>query len=153
MLQRGFSLIELLLVIILLGIISIVVFSRVDNSNFDASVAAQDLVEAIRYAQHRSMNASGNTYFEIAISNSGYAVTQGGNVIANPTTGTSPYTDDGWATKGITTNASVTVVFNSRGIPYVSGSELAAALVIQVFKGAESSTVRLEELTGYAHRI
>ena len=154
MLQRGFSLVELLVVIILLGIISIVVISRVDNSDFDASVAAQDLVEAIRYAQHRSMNASGNTRFEITISNTGFVVTQGGNSITNPVTGTSPYTDDSWAAKGISTNTSTTIVFNARGIPLDNlNNELGASLVIQVSKGTESSTVRLEELTGYAHKI
>ena len=153
--QSGFSLIELIVVIVLLGIISISVIARIDATSFDADVAAQDLVEAIRYAQHRSMNASGNNYFQVQITGAGFEVTQNGTPIINPTTGTAPYTDNDWAGQGITSDTATIIFFNSRGVPFdlATGTELAAPVTIQVSYSGQSGGLRLEHLTGYAHRL
>lgn len=148
--SRGFTLVELVLTIIIVGIIAVYAAPRMNPQSFDAQVAAQELVEAIRYTQTMSMNNSGAAAYQITISNSGYRVTQNGVDIVNPLTGTAFYTDSGWAGKGISTNGNTTVSFNSRGRPFDAGGPLTTNPGIQVSAGGTSVTVQLEQLTGYA---
>lgn len=49
--QFGFSLVELITVIILLGIISVVAIGKFDNKGFDERGYTDELTSAIRYAQ------------------------------------------------------------------------------------------------------
>jgi MSHA pilin protein MshC len=149
---RGFTLVELVLTIIVVGIVAVYAAPRMAPSPFDAQAAAQELVEAIRYAQSMSMNSSGANPYRITITTAGYSVSQNGAPVVNPLTGSAPYTDDNWAGKGIGTNTSTTVFFNSRGRPFDqgSGNPLGANLLIQVSAGSASANVRLEQLTGYA---
>ena len=153
--SRGFTLVELVLTIIILGVVAVYAIPRMRATIFDARVAAQELVEAIRFAQAMSMNNSGANYYRIQITNAGYTVTQNGNPIVNPLTNAAPYSDDNWAGKGITTNANTTVFFNSRGQPFdlATGNPLAAALAITVTASGENEIVQLEQLTGYARII
>lgn len=59
--QRGFTLVELVVVILILGIISINVGSRfLSGSAFADRKVADELIEAIRYAQHIAMSRGGN---------------------------------------------------------------------------------------------
>lgn len=59
--QRGFTLVELIIVILLVGILAINVGSRFfSNSSFANRNVADELVEAIRYAQHVAMSRGGN---------------------------------------------------------------------------------------------
>lgn len=52
--QRGFTLIELVMVIVILGILSAVVYERWPTGMEEAA-AAKELKRAVRYAQHKAM--------------------------------------------------------------------------------------------------
>jgi len=59
--SRGFTLVELVVVILILGILSINVGARfLSGSAFADRQVADELIEAIRYAQHVAMSRGGN---------------------------------------------------------------------------------------------
>ena len=150
--ERGFTLMEMIVVMVLLGILSVYVASRLGNEGLAVNAAAQELVEAIRYAQQRSMSDTGAARFAIAIGAGGFRVTQGSADVVNPMTGATPYTDDGWAGKGISTNASITLEFDGRGEPLnrATGASPGVVTVILTETGGDTATVVLQPVTGYA---
>ncbi len=152
---HGFTMIELILVIIILGVLSAYAIPRMDLKMFDAHVAAQELVEAIRYAQEMSMTHSGDAPFQVELDGSAnsYAVTQNGTAINNPYTGGANYISD-WTDVAI--NQTGTIEFNSRGTPSCSGGLAACSepsgnnVTIVVSVGSDNKTVVVERMTGYA---
>ncbi|RMG57249.1 MAG: type II secretion system protein [Gammaproteobacteria bacterium] len=148
---RGFTLVELVLVIILLGILSVYAAARFSAGGYALRAAAQELVEAVRFAQQRSMSNSGAARYAISIQPGGFRVTQGGADVPNPMTGQSPYTDDGWAGKGISTNAGITLEFDARGEPFDAATGNSPGVVdVTLSKGSETALVRIQPITGYA---
>ena len=93
--QSGFTLIELIMVIVIMGALSAVAISKFNRNAFDVVAASGELVQAIRYAQEKSMSNSGATNYQIAITGTGYTVTQGGAWITNPVAGTVGYAKTG----------------------------------------------------------
>lgn len=154
--SSGFTLIELVLVIVLIGILAVVAAPRLgDQAVYDLDRASQDLIEAIRYAQEQSMIHSGATAFQIAISTTGFTVSQGGAAITNPLTGTSGYTNDATEWGGVTISAAETISFDSRGKPTCTAacSEPDDASVnLTLSKNGNSVDITIEKFTGYAHR-
>lgn len=148
--MHGFTLVELIMVIVLIGIVAVYAAPRMDANLFDARAAAQELAVAIRYTQEQSMNNSGAAPFEIAITGTGYAITQGGAPIPNPLDN-SNYTDSGWAGEGVTTNVALSLCFNSRGRPFDAGCATATTTptAITVTAGGDSVVLTVEALTGY----
>ena len=147
---RGFTLIELVLVMVLIAIVAIYAAPRMSSNIFDATAAARELLVAIRYTQEQSMNNSGAAPFEITITPSGFAITQGGNPVTNPLNG-SNFTDQNWSGNGITTDTTTTLCFNARGRPFNSGCTTAATTptTITITAGGDNITLTIEELTGY----
>ena len=140
--QRGFTLVELIMVIVIMGALSAVAVVKFNRDSFDVVAAAGELVQAIRYAQEKSMSHSGATNYQIAISPTGYAVTQGGAAITHPVTGALGYTKT-WS--GISADTTTTLTFNGYGDP-----GLGAPLTIILSKGAERDSVTVENVTGFA---
>jgi MSHA pilin protein MshC len=151
----GFTMIELVLVIIILGVLSAYAIPRINFKMFDAHVAAQELVEAIRYAQEMSMTHSGSAPFQVELDGSAnsYEVTQNGTAISNPYTGGANFVSD-WSDVAI--NQSGIIEFNSRGIPSCSSGLAACSepsgnnVTIVVSVGSDIKTVVVERMTGYA---
>ena len=149
--QRGFTLVELVLVIVLLGILGVYAAARYSNRGYDLRAAASELVQAIRHAQQRSMSNSGAGRYAIAIQASGFRVTQAGADVKNPLTGQAPYTDDGWAGRGISSNVTASVQFDARGEPLdaATGNPIAPLSIVLSDGGGDSLTVTLQPVTGY----
>ena len=139
--QSGFTLVELIMVIVIMGTLSAVVMSKFNRNAFDVVAASGELVQAIRYAQNKSMSHSGATNYQIAITATGYTVTQGGVAINHPVDGTLGYSRT-WTDIALDTTA--TISFNAYGDP-----GLVAPLSITLSKGADSDVVTVENVTGF----
>lgn len=140
--QSGFTLIELIMVIVIMGALSAVAISKFNRSAFDVVAASGELVQAIRYAQDKSMSHSGATNFQIAITSTGYTVSQGGASITHPVDGSAAYTKT-WTDIALDTTA--TIIFDAYGSPVGLG----APLTITLSKGSDSDTVTVENVTGF----
>lgn len=76
--QRGFTLIELIAVMILVGILSVALMSRVDSVNTASVQAGRDsLVAALFFAQQAAM--ARGTDIQLATAGSQISVTEAGN--------------------------------------------------------------------------
>lgn len=139
--QQGFTLIELIMVIVIMGALSAVAISKFNRNAFDVVAASGELVQAIRYAQDKSMSHSGATNYQIAITGTGYTVTQGGSAIVHPVDGTVGYSKT-WTDMALDTTTTIT--FDAYGNP-----GLGAPLTITLSKGADSDTVTVENVTGF----
>lgn len=140
--QSGFTLIELIMVIVIMGALAVVAFSKFSRDSFDVVAASGELVQAIRYAQEKSMSNSGATNYNIKITNTGYAVEQGSSSIPSPVDGSAGYTNS-WS--GIALDTTTTISFDAYGNP-----GLAAPLTITLSKGTGSDSVTVENVTGFA---
>jgi MSHA pilin protein MshC len=121
---QGFTLVELILVIVLLSIISVIALPRFfDRNHFDERVFFDDTLNAIRYAQKLAVATGCQT--RIVITNNSFALLREDNCdgttpsfnnnlsVVNPTTGNTAYTG---SQSGVSLTASQTeTTFDSLG--------------------------------------
>ena len=123
--HSGFTLIELVVVILLLGILSVVAMGRMfDGNQFAARGFFDDTVTAVRFAQ--KLAVSTGCEVRVSLSGSGYALDQPANradcttgafdkTEVNPANRTIPYANDEVA--GLTlTPTPTTIVFDAQGL-------------------------------------
>jgi prepilin-type N-terminal cleavage/methylation domain-containing protein len=148
--HAGFSLVEVIVVIILLGILSVVALPRLfDTTDFDTANFHEDAINAFRYAQKTaiasgcdvevSLLASGS--FALNFRSGGTATSCGTGAFSEPVihpqmqgnfSGTAPAT--------VTVSNDLVVSFNAEGVPSSGGSATI---------GFRSITV--EPITGFVH--
>lgn len=144
---QGFTLIELVLVILLLGILAIVVLPRFNDTGFREYGYAEEALSALRYA--RQIAIANNAHVTVQWSADAFRVCRGdtcpgAGYLINPSTG-QPW--DGSAEKrgkapaGVSISSTLTAVtFDGLGRPNASGG---------VSIGAHTLTIEAE--TGYVH--
>lgn len=152
---RGFTLIELIMVIIVLGVLAVVALPRFNDAGFSEYGYAEETLSALRYA--RQMAIAGNTHVTVQFSSDGFRVCRGDTCpgdgyLNNPAAG-QPW--DGTALKrgkspaGVSIASTVpAVIFDGLGRPRdASGSLTNGSHTLTI--GSHPLTIEPE--TGYVH--
>jgi len=133
--HRGFTLVELIAVIIILGILSVVVIPRfIDRGNVSPGSAQAQVIAAARHAQQLAMNNGGNVQLTITPSNQ-LTITHSGS--------SSPESFQLPNDVNIAINGSNPVSYNALG------DTVGGQVDIDITNGI-TRCVRIE-ITGYAH--
>lgn len=148
--QRGFTLIELILVMVLIGILAYSVMTRDSSSVLAASAQAEQLAGDIRYTQ--SMAMTRGQRFRINFTASSYQITDmAGTPQVHPGTGTTAAISlPGASLSGYNPPLSSNyLAFDGQGVPYIDATNLLAAnAVITVTRGGNTRTVTINPTTG-----
>lgn len=135
--QHGFTLIELVLVMVLVGILAVYAAPRL-GSGYDVAAARDELIEALRYAQQQSTSNTGAASFSDALTADGFSVQQGGVTVNDPAGGA--YSRQ-WSDITLVPAGTV-ITFGSRG-------DTANSVTMTLTGGSDSATVLVEAQTGY----
>lgn len=140
----GFTLTELVLILVLIGILAVVVVPRLDIRGFERRAFATELVNALRYAQktaigtgcpvQATVDAAADRYSLSYTGAGGGACGSGPTPVRHPARG-GPFEGSGEIDSG------GVVVFDARG-------RTAGALVVVL---ADGSSVTVEAGSGYVH--
>lgn len=147
---RGFTLIELVMVIVLLGILAAFAGVRLSVNPVDVSAQAEQLAADIRYTQSLAM--SRGSRFRVNFTASSYQITDMNGVAqVHPATGqTAAVSLAPTALSGYNPPLSNGyLAFDSRGVPFTSPTAaLASTVVITLAGGGDTREVRVAPETG-----
>ncbi len=152
--RKGFTLVELVMVLVLIGIISVVVIPKLGDMTATKAGALVSKIQAdIRYAQNLAMTKNQRARVTFRTSPNGYDVTVGGAPATDPVTGgpfsvtlnAGQYAGMSISTIGFSGSY---VEFNTLGVPYDSAGPLTAGKSITITGGSVSQNVTVQPQTG-----
>lgn len=142
--QQGFSLIELVAVLIIIGVLSATAFMRWTPGTPSLGAQADQLSRVIRHAQSLAMAQGRSLRFDVTSSTT-YAITDGAAVITDPRGANQNYTLD----NGVTL-AGNDIDFDSLGRPITAADTLISAPQSWSLSASGSTlNVTLQPLTGF----
>lgn len=149
----GFSLIELVMVILIVGIIMVTVVPKWTGTATNVGYEAQRLLSDIRYAQGLSMT-TGQRYRWVKTGSNTYQIlNEAGSAITLPLGGTTLTFSSGVTFGTLTNLPSSLVAFSSVGAPYttstIPGTALASTASIPLTAAGQTRTVQISPQTGY----
>lgn len=149
----GFSVLELILVIAIMGILAFVAIPRWSHNKILVEFEARRVLNDIRFAQAMSM-ASGQRYRWVRTSSTSYQITnEAGSAVMMPSGGTSLTLTSGVSFGSFTNLPSNLVAFDSRGRPYTTstypGTALASSATIPLTGAGQTATITITPTTGY----
>lgn len=150
-LQRGFTLVELVLVIVLLGTLSFFAVSRLAaRGDSDAHGYAEQLTSALRFTQKAAVAQRRNIYFNLDTGNGRLwacldAIAGCAQPLLTPAGGALDYLPPTGV--AVASSGATQIVFDAQGRPSIG-----SALDLQVSAGSASYTVRIEPDSGYVWR-
>lgn len=143
--QQGFTLIELIAVLIILGIISATAFMRWSPGTPSLNAQADQLSRVLRHAQSLAMAQGRSLRFDVTSATT-YAITDGAAVITDPQGVTQNYSLD----NGVTLSGN-DIDFDSLGRPITAADTLISAQQNWTLNAnGSTSTVAIQPLTGFA---
>ncbi len=143
--SKGFTLIELMMVLVILGVLAVYVVPRWSPGDNTVAAQAHRLAQDLRHVQALAMNQGRPLSFELQ-SSTAYRVTDGATPIIDPAT---------MQAFQVTLDNSVTLTgsntsFDSLGRPVAGGALLATPRVFTLSGGSRTATVTLSAVTGFA---
>lgn len=148
--QRGFSLMELVIVIIITAVIFSVALTKWPGQSISVDAQLQQLKVDIRYVQNLSMTSG--TSFRINFYSQQYTLTQldGVTTIPHPGTGSGTISLGTGMTLSVSGLPSSYLVFDRRGIPYINttGTVLSSTATLTLSSTDSSKSITITPQTG-----
>lgn len=145
--------------LVLAGILTATATTYFNASEFELQAARSELIDAIRFAQQRSMNSTGadgdadglTDYYTVHISGGGFQITlddaDSSSPVPNPASGATGYSH-GWGSS-ITLTPAATIRFSGRGEPSCTPACSTSDLTLTLSDAQQGLDVTLVRLTGY----
>src|SRR5690348_547194 len=151
--QMGFTLVELIFIILIVGIISVMIMPSWTGTTLDLSYEAQQVLNDIQYAQALSIN-TGQRYRWVLVSSTSYSVTDSaGTAILLPSGSTLATLSNGVSIGSLSNLPNSLIAFDSLGAPYTDtgspGTALASTASIPISATGGSYTIQITPGTGY----
>lgn len=132
--SKGFSLIELVVILIMISALAVVAYPRFANTAIEEAAFEQELLNALRYAHKQAMNTGCAVRIEVRAASNDYGVYLrddatatscgtagfGANPMADPSGGTL----EGQAPRGVTISSGLSVTFDGLGRPGPGGGTI-----------------------------
>jgi prepilin-type N-terminal cleavage/methylation domain-containing protein len=149
----GFTLIELIIVILLLTILSVMLMPKWTSTGTTLNYDARRILNDIRYTQALSV-ATGQRYRWVKVSSTVYQIlNESGTAIVLPSGSTQVTLTNGVTIGTLTNLPNNLVAFNSMGAPYTTatmpGTALATTANIPVTVSGITRTIVINATTGY----
>ncbi len=152
----GFTLPELIIVLVIVGIISAIALTRTENDTVLLSTQVDQLAGDIRYVQVLAMTQGKKYIISFPSATSYRFLDSAGNPVVHPVNGSNAAITLG---SGVTLSAAIPAAgnalgFDGRGVPFsvttpaTFNGELNAQATITLSKGAESRSITVTQETG-----
>jgi prepilin-type N-terminal cleavage/methylation domain-containing protein len=147
----GFTLIELVMVMILVSLLAVTAISRWSATPFDVATQAEQLLMDIRYVQTLAMSHGKRYRINFAANSYSFSNLDGSVLMPHPATNNTTTL----LANGVTLSFSNTLlVFNGYGTPYsnatLPGTALVGNATVTLSSGADSRTIQISPETGRA---
>lgn len=149
--QTGFTLTELVTVIVIAGILGAVIYNRISITSFGTDGYARAVKSAMRYAHKLAVAQRRNVYVTVVSNDVSICYDPGcGTAVLQPASA-DPFS--AISHPGVTPTIGTPFYFDSLGRPHVTSTTALAAVTLTatVSDGTTSDTVSIEPQTGYVH--